>query len=96
MKYPRELYARSPRPYHGLSELKYPLHDRTVTVTTCGRICVGRRKFNLSGVFAGQNVGVKEVGDKIWLVRFRNTIQACSTKRLARTLAPKTTATLTG
>ena len=39
--------------------------DRTITVTTRGRICLGRRKLNLSVVFAGQNVGVKEVSDKI-------------------------------
>jgi putative transposase len=29
-----------------------------------------RRKINLSTVFAGQNVGVKKVSDKIWLVTF--------------------------
>ncbi len=70
MKYPAELYHRSPRPYRGLSELEYPFHDRTITVTQCGRICIGRRKINLSTVFAGQNVGVKEISDKIWLVSF--------------------------
>jgi len=43
----------------------------SITVTHCGRICLGRRKINLSTVFfAGQNVGVKEVSDKIWLVSF--------------------------
>jgi putative transposase len=70
MKYPDELYRPSPRPYRGLSELRYPFHDRTITVTQCGRICIGRRKINLSTVFAGQNVGIKEVSDKIWLVSF--------------------------
>ena len=70
MKYPAELYLPSPRPYHGLDELHYPFHDRTITVTHCGRICFGRRKINLSTVFAGQNVGVEEVSDKIWLVSF--------------------------
>jgi len=70
MKYPAELYLPSPRPYRGLDELHYPFHDRTITVTHCGRICFGRRKINLSTVFAGQNVGVKEVSDKIWLVSF--------------------------
>lgn len=70
MKYPGELYQPSPRPYRGLSELEYPFHDRTVTVTQCGRICIGRRKINLSGVFAGQNVGIKEVSERIWLVTF--------------------------
>src|SRR6476619_3005724 len=70
MKYPAELYRPSPRPYRGLGELEYPFHDRTVTVTHCGRICLGKRKINLSTVFAGQNVGIKEVSDKIWLVTF--------------------------
>ena len=70
MKYPAELYQPSARPYHGLDELHYPFHDRTITVTQCGRICFGRRKINLSTVFAGQNVGVKEVSDRIWLVSF--------------------------
>jgi putative transposase len=36
-----------------LSEVKYLFHDRTITVTQCGRICIGRRKIALSGVFAG-------------------------------------------
>jgi putative transposase len=69
MKYPAELYLPSPRPYRGLDELHYPLHDRTI-VTRCGRICLGRRKINFSTVFAGQNVGIKEVSDRIWLVSF--------------------------
>jgi len=70
MKYPAELYLRSPRPYKGLGDLEYPFHDRTITVTRCGRICIGRRKINLSTVFAGQNVGIKEVSSNIWLVSF--------------------------
>jgi len=70
MKYPAELYRNSPRPYRGLGELEYPFHDRTITITHCGRICLGKRKINLSTVFAGQNVGIKEVSDKIWLVSF--------------------------
>jgi putative transposase len=70
MKFPAELYAPSATPYCGLGELEYPFHDKTVTVTRCGRICFGRQKINLSVVFAGQNVGVKEVADKIWLVSF--------------------------
>jgi putative transposase len=41
-----------------------------VTVTHCGRICLGKRKINLSQSFAGQNVGIKEVNDRIWLVTF--------------------------
>jgi putative transposase len=67
---PSQLYRPSPRPYKGLGELVYPLHDRAVTVTQCGRICIGRRKINLSQVFAGQTVGIKEIAEKIWLVSF--------------------------
>ena len=70
MKVPAELYASSPRPYKGLGELDYPFHDRTATVTRCGRICYNRRKINLSTVFAGQKVGIKQVSDEIWLASF--------------------------
>ena len=70
MKYPAELYQPSPRPYRGLAELEYPLHDRTVIVTHCGRICIGRRKINLSRAFACQAVGIREVAERIWLVSF--------------------------
>lgn len=31
---------------------------------------MGHKKINFSTVFAGQNVGVKEIGDEIWLVSF--------------------------
>jgi putative transposase len=70
MRYPAELYASSSRTYQGLGELDYPFHDWTATVTSCGRICYKRRKINLSTVFAGQKVGIKQVSDKIWLVSF--------------------------
>jgi len=70
MRVPADLYVRSPRLYRGLEDLTYPFHDRTVTVTRCGRVCFNRRKINLSQVFAGQNVGVTQVGDRIWLVTF--------------------------
>jgi putative transposase len=33
---------------------------------------MGRRKINLSIVSAGQNVGIRDVADKIWLVSFMN------------------------
>ena len=59
-----------PAPTAASTELDYPLHDWTATVTHCGRICFKRRKVNLSQVFAGQNVGVKQVTDRIWLVSF--------------------------
>src|SRR5438067_793699 len=95
MKYPAEIYRPSVRPYRGLDELEYPFHDRTVTVTRCGRICLGKRKINLSQVFAGQKVGVKEVSDQIWLVSFMQydlgffDHETCQIEPVANPFAPK-------
>jgi putative transposase len=70
MKTPASIYTPSTRRYHGLDELDYPFHDWTAVITTCGRICYQRRKINVSQVFAGQKVGVKQVDDHVWLVTF--------------------------
>jgi hypothetical protein len=70
MKCPAQLYIASQRPYQGIPEPHYPFHDRTVTVTSCGRLCLHRKKINLSLSLAGQAVGVKEVEPGIWLVSF--------------------------
>jgi len=70
MKCPAEIYTPSPRPYRGLPELTYPFHDRDVLVTACGRLCLHRKKINISTVLAGQKLGIKEVDEGIWLVSF--------------------------
>jgi hypothetical protein len=70
MTCPAEVYTPSTRPYCGLPELAYPFHDRVIRVTNCGRICLHRKKINLSTVFAGQALGIKEVEEGIWLVSF--------------------------
>jgi transposase-like protein len=70
MKCPAEIDSASPRPYRGLPELAYPLHDREVLVTACGRICMHRKRINVSTVLAGQRLGIKEVDDGIWIVSF--------------------------
>jgi putative transposase len=70
MKVPADLFARSPRVCRGLEELTYPFHDQAIMVTGCGRICFRGRKVNLSYVFAGQSVGVTQVGERTWLVTF--------------------------
>lgn len=70
MKCPAEVYRPSTRAYQGLPEIAYPFHDRTIHVTCCGRICLHRKKINLSTVFAGQAVGLKEVEEGTWLVTF--------------------------
>jgi len=39
-------------------------------VTACGRICIYRKRINVSTVMAGQRFGIKEVDEGIWLVSF--------------------------
>lgn len=68
--YPGELYTPSPRIYEPPPEPDYPFHERTVRVTRCGRICIGKRKINLSQVFAGQILGLTQIEDRVWLVTF--------------------------
>ncbi|MEC8858810.1 MAG: IS481 family transposase [Pseudomonadota bacterium] len=70
MRYPGEVYTPSTRAYTRPEYPDYPYHDRVIQVTQCGRLCIGRRKINLSTVFAGQLVGLREVSDKIWVVSF--------------------------
>jgi putative transposase len=95
MQCPADLYKPSGRPYRGLPELDYPLHDQTITVTACGRICLQSKKINLSQVFAGQRVGVKEEDDKIWLVSFMDydigyfDLETCRVEPLDNPFGPK-------
>lgn len=70
MKYPSEVYKPSSNAYQGLQPLFYPFHDKTIRVTQCGRICEKNLKVSLSKSFAGQDVGIKEVEDGIWVVTF--------------------------
>lgn len=69
-KYPSEIYKKSEKQYKGTEPIFYPFHDKTIQVTECGRICQKNWKVNLSRAFAGQEVGVKEVEDGIWVVSF--------------------------
>jgi hypothetical protein len=70
MQRPADRYCLSNKPYVGLPEIDYPLHDHAYLVTACGRVCMHRKKINISTVLAGQKVGLKEVDDGIWLVSF--------------------------
>jgi hypothetical protein len=70
MQCPAQLYSSSCRPYQGIPEPLYPFHDKTLLVTSCGRLCLHRKKINLSTCLAGQAVGIKEVDPGIWLVSF--------------------------
>ena len=74
---------------------EYPFHDRTATVTTCGRICFNRQEINLSQVFAGQIVGIKQTDERIWLVSFMDydlgyfDDETCRLEPLANPFGPK-------
>lgn len=70
MQTPAEVYRPSARVYDGLPDVAYPFHDRDILVTACGRICMHRKKINISTALAGQRLGIKEVDDGIWLVTF--------------------------
>ena len=70
MRTPGETYSPSSQPCLGLPDLTYPLHDKDVLVTACGRICMHRKKISISYVLAGQRVGIKQVDDGIWIVSF--------------------------
>jgi len=95
MQCPAERYQPSSRPYRGLPDLHYPLHDKAATVTTCGRICFNNQKINLSQVFAGQTVGIKQTDDRIWLVSFMDydlgyfDDETCRLEPLANPFGPK-------
>jgi putative transposase len=95
MRCPGECYTPSPRPYAGLPELDYPFHDKAVTVTTCGRICFENQKINLSQVFAGQTVGIKQVDDHLWLASFMHydlgyfDDETCRLEPIANPFGPK-------
>jgi hypothetical protein len=65
MKRSAEVYVASPRPYLGFPELSY---DRDVTA--CERICMYRKRINVSTVLAGQRLGIKEVDEGVWIVNF--------------------------
>ena len=70
MRTPAQASCGSPRPYTGLPDISYPLHDREVMATACSRICMYRKRISLSHVLAGQRVGIKEVDEGIWIVSF--------------------------
>lgn len=95
MKYPSEIYLKSDRIYQGILPIEYPMHDREIEVTSCGRICIGKMKINLSKVFMGQKLGLKEVSDGTWLVTFMDydlgyfDIDSCRFEPLLNPFGPK-------
>ena len=70
MRTPAEVYTPSLRPFTGLPELEYPLHDRDIVVPASGVISLHGRPVVISSVLAGQRLGLREVEPDVWLVSF--------------------------
>ncbi len=70
MRLPKDLYYSSARVYKGLSDITYPDCDKTLQASNCGRVCLNRMKIHLSRAFANQPLGLTQVDDSIWEVRF--------------------------
>jgi putative transposase len=71
MKCPNDVYQKSPRSYQGLPDITYPGFDKTLLISNCGRICIGRQiKVHISKAFANQPIGLKQVDAGIWQVDF--------------------------
>lgn len=68
--YPGQIYTPSRKEYRGLEDIDYPFADKIVQVSKCGKIFMKNKAINISSVFGGQNVGLTETDDKIWLVTF--------------------------
>lgn len=70
MKCPADVHQKSSRPYLGLPEITYPEYDKSLLITCCGKVCIGKQKVHISKALANQLVGVTEVDDRIWQVGF--------------------------
>lgn len=70
MATPASRYTPSPRPFTGLPELSYPLHDREAVVGNSGQIRLNKANVAISAVLSGQKLGLRETDDGIWLVSF--------------------------
>jgi hypothetical protein len=70
MKTPAAFYATSPRPFTGLPERAYPLHDHDAVVARNGTIGLHGRQVIISTVLEGQRLGLREVDTDVWLVSF--------------------------
>jgi putative transposase len=70
MRCPADIYKNSSRPYQGLPDITYPEYDKSLLLSNCGRVCIGKRKIHITRALANQPVGLKEVDDGIWQVDF--------------------------
>jgi hypothetical protein len=67
---PRQSLYSVPATYISIPEPHYPFHDKIVVVSSCGRLCLYRKKINLSNSLASQAVGIKKVETGIGRISF--------------------------
>jgi transposase InsO family protein len=73
LRCPADIYAPSTRrPEEPLPELVYPMHDMVRRVRHDGWFRFNHHAVYLTKALAGENVGLREVDDKLWLVSFMN------------------------
>ena len=72
MKCPSDLYHPSKRKYKRiLEELDYPSCEITRSIRNCGRIHLdGNKRVYIGVPFAGENVGLRKIEEKVWEVLF--------------------------
>ena len=70
MKVPAELYTRSARVYRGLEEVTYRFHDQTIPRDLLRPHLLQRAEGESGSRVCRTNVGVTQVGERIWLVTF--------------------------
>ena len=70
MKCPSDVYKKSIKPYQGLPNITYPGYDKSLLISSYGRVCPGKRKVHISKALANQPDGLKQADDGIWQVDF--------------------------
>lgn len=95
MATPASRYSPSRRPFTGLPELSYPLHDREVIVGNSGQIRLNKANVAISNVLTGQKLGLRETEDGIWLVSFMHydlgyiDLEDCKLQTINNPFSPK-------
>lgn len=68
---PAELYTASPRPYPSrVPEVSYPGHFEVRRVSRKGKVKLKKVRFFVSEILGDESVGLEEVDDGLWAVRF--------------------------
>ena len=71
MKIPSEIYKVSNRKYTGLPDLHYPLYDEERVISSKGVLVLPKKhRVFISGVLAGQPVGLTQLDDGVWKITF--------------------------